>query len=151
MLPLVVHSYSLYAVLDTENVWVFIRRMKIYQNCLFRYHSWDLWLTIYFEAECHPDFSLWRTYIFSLFCGFQKSTVRAKYLGVPLDRRKMTVEIWMLLTDKITSRMKHRSSKLLSYAGRVQLIKSVILSIITYWLHISSSPEEDIEAHRKCV
>lgn len=55
--------------------------------------------------------------------GFCKGTPPLKYLGVHLDDKKLTVSTCLPLIEKIVSRIKHRSGTLLSYAGRVQLIK----------------------------
>lgn len=63
-----------------------------------------------------------------------------KYVGVLLDCKKLKVNSCMLVIDRITSRMRHWSSRLLSYAGRAKLITSVVISIVTYWLHIFPLP-----------
>ncbi|CAL0333248.1 unnamed protein product [Lupinus luteus] len=58
--------------------------------------------------------------------GFSKGCLPFKYLGVPLDSKKLTVNLCTPLIDKITNRLKHWSTRLLSYAGRLQLIRSVL-------------------------
>ncbi|CAK8531851.1 unnamed protein product [Lathyrus sativus] len=43
------------------------------------------------------------------------------YLGVPLTCKRLATHHYMSLVDKIVSQIRHWSSKLLSYAGRLQL------------------------------
>lgn len=78
--------------------------------------------------------------------GFKKGKLPVNYLGVPLDSRNLPVAAYICCslypTDKIMSRVTHWSSKLLSYAGRLQLIKSVITSITVYWLQIYPIPKK---------
>lgn len=56
-----------------------------------------------------------------------------KYLGVPLDSKKLSVPAWIPLIDRITG-------KLLSNAGRFQLIKNLLNSISSYWLQVFPLP-----------
>ena len=46
------------------------------------------------------------------------------------------------LVKKIISRIENWSSKLLSYAGRMQLIKSVLFGVQTYWSQIFALPQK---------
>lgn len=48
----------------------------------------------------------------------------------------------MPLVEKITARLKCWSTKFLSYSGRVQLIKSVIFEMQTYWTQIFLLPKK---------
>lgn len=63
-------------------------------------------------------------------------------LGVPLDSKKLTIENCAPLIEKITGRLRHWTTKLLSYAGRLQLIKSVLFGISLYWLQIFPLPKK---------
>ena len=47
--------------------------------------------------------------------------------------RKWTDKDCAPLVDKVTARINHWAAKFLSYAGRYQLIKTVIFSIQNYW------------------
>lgn len=67
--------------------------------------------------------------------GFVKGSLPFKYLGIPLDCKRLTVEKCMPLIDRIVCKIKHWTARLLSYAGRLQLIKSVISGITAYWMH----------------
>lgn len=55
-----------------------------------------------------------------------------KYLGVLITCKRLSINHYMPLIDKITHRMKHWTSKLLSYVGRVLLMKSIMLAITQY-------------------
>lgn len=47
----------------------------------------------------------------------------------------------MMLIDKIVDRAKHWSTRLLSYAGRLQLLKSISFAITNYWLQCIPLPK----------
>lgn len=65
--------------------------------------------------------------------GFQLGTFPAKFLGVPLITSKLSLADCMPLLEKVKSRISSWTNKFLSYAGRLQLIKSVIYAIQAYW------------------
>ncbi|CAI8606239.1 unnamed protein product [Vicia faba] len=58
--------------------------------------------------------------------GFTQGSLPFKYFKVPLASRKITVHRCRPLIEKILKRIKHWTSRLLSYAGRMQLIRSII-------------------------
>lgn len=54
------------------------------------------------------------------------------------------------LIDKMLQRINHWSTRLLSYAGRLQLIKSVVFGIANFWMQIFPLPKKviaHIEGH----
>lgn len=51
-----------------------------------------------------------------------------RYFGVPLSSKKLDMNHFLILIEKIIARIKHSSVKLLIFVGRVQLIKSVLFS-----------------------
>ena len=55
-----------------------------------------------------------------------------RYLGLPLTTKALSTEDYEPLIDKIRTRMLSWTNKSLSYAGRLQLIKSVISSILNF-------------------
>ncbi|CAK8567986.1 unnamed protein product [Lathyrus sativus] len=65
---------------------------------------------------------------------YMEGALPFRYLGVPTTSKKLSVTHYLPLVDKIVGRITHWSAKLLSYAGRVQLIKSVLFAISNYWL-----------------
>ncbi|CAK8530761.1 unnamed protein product [Lathyrus sativus] len=62
--------------------------------------------------------------------GFREGTLPFKYLGIPLSSKKLTITHFMPLVDRIMARIHHWSSKLLSYADRIQLVKSISSAMV---------------------
>ncbi|PKI44067.1 hypothetical protein CRG98_035529 [Punica granatum] len=65
--------------------------------------------------------------------GFEKGTLPVRYLGLPLVSGKLSSKNCEALTERILKRIRSWSVKHLSYAGRVQLINSVLFSMANYW------------------
>ncbi|XP_059292056.1 uncharacterized protein LOC132045475 [Lycium ferocissimum] len=59
-----------------------------------------------------------------------------KYLGVPLLTRKLSIQQCLPMVEKMIARINCWSSKLLSYSGRLQLVKSIPFEMQTYWAQI---------------
>lgn len=74
-----------------------------------------------------------------------EGTLPFKYLGVPLSTKKVTISQCMPLVEKIVDKIRSWTSKLLSYAGRIQLIKSVLFEIQTYWAKVFLIPKKIIK------
>lgn len=55
--------------------------------------------------------------------GLSLGTLPFKHLGVPLSTRKLSIQLYMPIVEKMIARVKCWSSKLLSYSGRLQLVK----------------------------
>ncbi|KAG7599341.1 Reverse transcriptase zinc-binding domain [Arabidopsis suecica] len=72
--------------------------------------------------------------------GIPIETLPIRYLGLPLTTRSMTTHDYTPLIDKIRSRLLSWTNKHLSYAGRLQLIKSVISSISNFWCSVFRLP-----------
>lgn len=70
----------------------------------------------------------------------EKGQLSVKYLGVPLASRKLTIQQYSPLMEKMTSRITAYSARMLSYAERVQLIKSALFSVHLYWSQIFLIP-----------
>ena len=56
-----------------------------------------------------------------------------RYLGMPLTTKSLTANDYELLIDKIRRKMLCWSNKGLFFAGRLQLIQSVIVSMVNFW------------------
>ena len=56
-----------------------------------------------------------------------------RYLGVPLISSHLRSIDCQILGDKIVARARSWTNKFLSYAGRLQLVKSILLATHTYW------------------
>ncbi|XP_074271262.1 uncharacterized protein LOC141595191 [Silene latifolia] len=65
--------------------------------------------------------------------GFSEGSFPFRYLGLPLNTARTTVDMYGILVNKIQASIQHWSSKLLSYAGRLQLLNSVVFGIENFW------------------
>jgi hypothetical protein len=72
---------------------------------------------------------------------FADGSLPFRYLGVPLTSKKLSIHHYMPLVDRIVDRIRNWSAKLLSYAGRLQLIKSVIFAVTNYWMQCLPLPK----------
>lgn len=77
---------------------------------------------------------------------YEEGRLPFKYLGVPLNTKKLTIQHYMPLMEKITSKVKCWSAKLLSYAGRTQLIKSILFGVQAYWAQVFLIQKKVIKA-----
>ncbi|XP_058774437.1 uncharacterized protein LOC131648723 [Vicia villosa] len=73
--------------------------------------------------------------------GFNEGQLPFRYLGVPLTSKKMSLNHYLPLIERILSKIHHWSAKLLSLAGRIQLVKSVCTAIASYWMQCFSIPK----------
>ena len=80
---------------------------------------------------------------------FASGQLHVRYLGLPLLTKRMTVHNYLPLVEKIRSRMSSWTGRFLSYAGHLQLIKSVISSLANFWMQafkLSGSCLREIES-----
>lgn len=88
-------------------------------------------------SMCHIYFSVvdddTKEYIKKL-TSFKEGTLPFRYLGAPLTSKKLSIQHYIPLIEKIVGRVTHYSAKLPSYEGRVQLIQSVNFSIMNFWM-----------------
>ncbi|XP_056698292.1 uncharacterized protein [Spinacia oleracea] len=73
--------------------------------------------------------------------GFKFGTLPFKYLGVPISTGKLKSCECEALVEKMTLRIKIWSSRHISFAGRIQLINSVLMSICVYWAQMFIFPK----------
>ncbi|GJZ51831.1 putative RNA-directed DNA polymerase [Tanacetum coccineum] len=79
---------------------------------------------------------------------FEEGTLPVKYLGVPLISSRLLHKDCKVLVEKVKNKVGDWKNKSLSFAGRLQLIFSVISSMQVYWASIfilSASIIKDIE------
>ncbi|XP_059650451.1 uncharacterized protein LOC132296256 [Cornus florida] len=88
-------------------------------------------------------------YEISSLLGIQAATLPVKYLGVPLISTNLKAQHYSLLVSRITHRVTNWTSRSLSYAGRLQLIKSVLVSTQNYWCNIFILPKGVIDELNK--
>lgn len=64
---------------------------------------------------------------------FKVGKLRVRNLGVPLIATRLYHKDCQAIIDKVKKRLQGWKNKLLSYAGRLQLVKSVLSSIHVFW------------------
>ena len=77
--------------------------------------------------------------------GYNKEELPFKYLGVPLSTKKMSVMQWYPLIDKIRARINSWTARKLSYAGRTQLVQTVLFGVQSYWAQLFIFPAKIIK------
>ncbi|KAL2253455.1 UNVERIFIED_CONTAM: Retrovirus-related Pol polyprotein from type-2 retrotransposable element R2DM [Sesamum indicum] len=82
---------------------------------------------------------------------FARGEMPVRYLGIPLAAQRLSVTNYSPLVDQIANRISKWTSKSLSYAGRLELIRSVIQGVECFWLQVFPLPAAVIEKiHRLC-
>lgn len=76
---------------------------------------------------------------------FAEGKLPVRYLGLPLLTKQMSVTDYEPLIEKIRSRMRSWTARYLSYAGRLQLLQSVIASIVNFWIQAFRLPNQCIK------
>ncbi|GJX90174.1 RNA-directed DNA polymerase, eukaryota, reverse transcriptase zinc-binding domain protein [Tanacetum coccineum] len=64
---------------------------------------------------------------------FREGTLPIRYLGVPLASRRIKASDCRVLIDAVKNRINDWRNKSLSFAGRLQLISSILSSLQVYW------------------
>ncbi|XP_033129481.1 uncharacterized protein LOC117126159 [Brassica rapa] len=78
--------------------------------------------------------------------GFPTGNLPIRYLGLPLMSRKLKIAEYAPLMNKITKSFNAWSVKLLSFAGRLQLLRTVIFGLINFWVSAFMLPKGCIAA-----
>ncbi|KAG7556371.1 hypothetical protein ISN44_As11g024100 [Arabidopsis suecica] len=76
---------------------------------------------------------------------FDSGSLPVRYLGLPLLTKRMTVNDYTPLLEKIRSRIRCWTARYLSFAGRLQLIGSVIHSLTNFWISPFRLPKACID------
>ncbi|XP_060217115.1 uncharacterized protein LOC132644545 [Lycium barbarum] len=82
--------------------------------------------------------------------GYGQGELPLRYLGVPLTTKTLYAIQWQALIEKMADRISSWTAKQLSYAGRIQLVQTVLLGIQAYWSQLFQIPSKVmklIEAH----
>ncbi|KAK1434582.1 hypothetical protein QVD17_00329 [Tagetes erecta] len=81
---------------------------------------------------------------------FEEGKLPVRYLGVPLISSNLIAANCKALIEKVDRRIDDWMNKALSFAGRLQLIVSVISSMFTYWASVLMLPASTVkELERK--
>ncbi|GKC17997.1 hypothetical protein Tco_1014779 [Tanacetum coccineum] len=64
---------------------------------------------------------------------FREGVLPARYLGIPLTAKTLSIADCRVLIEKVKNRILDWRNKLLSLAGKLQLVASVLSSLHVYW------------------
>ncbi|KAL2237581.1 UNVERIFIED_CONTAM: putative mitochondrial protein [Sesamum indicum] len=81
--------------------------------------------------------------------GFQEGHLPMRYLGLPLLSSRLSISDCQPLLSKIDARITGWEGISLSYAGRVQIIKSVLSTLSLYWASAFTLPKAVIKEVEK--
>lgn len=73
--------------------------------------------------------------------GFSEGKLPVKYLGVPLIPSKLSKADCQPIIDKVQKKFTSWSARKLTYAGRLQLLSSVVFHFQVYWSNIFLLPK----------
>lgn len=72
--------------------------------------------------------------------GFQEGTLPFRYLGVPVIASRLSKADCNSLVNSITAKARSWSQRFLSFAGQLQLIKSILHAIQVLWASVFTLP-----------
>ena len=76
------------------------------------------------------------------FTGMTEGSFPFRYLGVPLHTKRLSATDCSTLVSNVTARIRTWHAKLLSYAGRIELVRAVIGGIQNFWAQIFCLPKK---------
>ncbi|XP_021991414.1 uncharacterized protein LOC110888182 [Helianthus annuus] len=80
---------------------------------------------------------------------FQEGTLPVRYLGVPLISTRLAARDCRILVERVERRIDNWMSKSLPFAGRLQLINSVLAAMYSYWASVFMLPQGVIKELEK--
>ncbi|KAL2934382.1 LINE-1 reverse transcriptase-like protein [Bienertia sinuspersici] len=78
------------------------------------------------------------------FSGFKEGQLPFKYIGIQISSKKLSSSDCSILVEKIIQKIRLWGSRSLSYAGRVLLVNSVLMTMHVYWSSIVILPKKVI-------
>lgn len=73
---------------------------------------------------------------------FAEGTLPVRYLGLPLMTQVMRRQDYIPLVERVRNKINTWTCRFLSYAGRLQLIKPVLMSIVNFWSAVFRLPSK---------
>lgn len=80
---------------------------------------------------------------------FETGSLPVRYLGLPLLTKRMSLDDCLPLLEKIRDRISSWKHRFLSFAGRLQLLGSVIASLTNFWISAFRLPSACIKEIEK--
>ena len=78
--------------------------------------------------------------------GLSQGSLPVRYLGVPLMPHKLRPQDYQPLIDRVKKKIKSWTIRNLSFAGRLQLIQSVLYGMFNFWASVFPLPKGCIDA-----
>ncbi|XP_013633333.1 PREDICTED: uncharacterized protein LOC106339050 [Brassica oleracea var. oleracea] len=91
------------------------------------------WISYHPKTDRASDISSHDSAAISRF-GFSSGSLPIRYLGLPLMSRKLKISEYAPLIAKIFARFKMWATRTLSFAGRLQLLSTVIAGTVNFWI-----------------
>lgn len=95
---------------------------------------------IFFGGYSHIEAS-----VISDISGFKIGTFPTRYLGLPLNPSRISYATLQPFLERITSKMHSWTAKSLSYAGKIQLVASVVYGMVNFWSSVFALPKRFYE------
>ena len=73
--------------------------------------------------------------------GFKRGEFPTRYLGLPLSPKRISAATLQPFVDRITAKLHSWTVKVLSFAGKVQMITSVIYGMVNFWSSVFVLPK----------
>ncbi|XP_043700344.1 uncharacterized protein LOC122651074 [Telopea speciosissima] len=83
--------------------------------------------------------------------GFVEGSLPIKYLGVPLTSCALKANDFSELITKVEGKLTSWQARSLSFAGRLVLIKSVVMGCISYWLNVFRLPQFTVDLLERMI
>ena len=93
---------------------------------------------IFFSKSCPNKTTLLQA------AGVTEGMLPMKYIGIPLSINYLKARQYAGLIDRCREKVDGWMAKTLSYSGRIELIKSVIIGTIQYWVQAFNFPKSVI-------
>lgn len=83
---------------------------------------------------------------------FVDGTLPIRYLGLPLTTQVMRKHDYLRLVERVRGKINTWIYRFLSYDGRLQLIKAVLMSIVNFWAVVFRLPSKSMkEVEQLCA
>ena len=123
-----VNDLMLFSIGDGKSISILYKGLDLFAQSSSLHHANDSKSTIYFAGISHAQ----QQYILDG-VNIMKGDLPFRYLGVPINSCSLTIADSEHLVEKMTSRIRGWQRKKLSYAAKLQLANSVLMSISSYW------------------
>ncbi|KAL0317948.1 UNVERIFIED_CONTAM: hypothetical protein Sangu_2209100 [Sesamum angustifolium] len=82
---------------------------------------------------------------------FARGHMPVRYLGIPLAAQRLSVTDYSPLVDQIAGCIRKWTAKSLSFAGRLELIRSVLQGVECFWLQVFPSQWQSLRRSIVCA